>query len=80
VLKVAHHGSDTSTTSEFLAVVDPQIAVISADADNSQRHPNDEVMERLVGIMGIEMIYLTSERGTIEFTTDGESMWVKAER
>ena len=80
VLKVAHHGSDTSTTHEFLAVVNPQVAVISAGAEDRFGHPSDEVMEGLTKIVGKDKIYLTSESGTIEFTTDGERLWVRVER
>jgi len=80
VLKVAHHGSDTSTTPAFLAVVNPQLAVISAGGDNPHGHPSPEVMERLTEIVGKDKIYLTAESGTIEFTTDGERLWVEVER
>ena len=79
VLKVAHHGSDTSTTREFLAVANPQIAVISVGAGNSHGHPSPEVMERLTEIVGEDKIYLTSEQGTIELTTDGERLWIEVE-
>ena len=80
VLKVAHHGSDTSTTQEFLAVANPQIAVVSAGADNPHGHPNPEVMERLTEVINEDKTYLTSESGTIEFTTDGERLWVETEK
>ncbi len=80
VLKVAHHGSKTSTTPQFLSVVDPQIAVISVGANNTFGHPNPEVVARLRERLGEDSIYLTSENGTIEFITDGEKLWVKAER
>ena len=80
VLKVAHHGSDTSTTQEFLAVVNPQAVVISVGADNQFGHPNPEVMERLTEVVNKDKIYLTSESGAIEFVTDGERLWVEAER
>jgi len=80
VLKVAHHGSDTSTTPEFLAVVNPQVAVISVGADNKFGHPSDEVMDRLKEKLGSENIYRTDECGTIEFTTDGKRLWVEVER
>jgi len=78
VLKVGHHGSDTSTTSEFLAVVNPQLAVISVGADNRFGHPTSEIMDRLEKKLGSEKIYRTDEQGTIEFTTDGERLWVVA--
>jgi competence protein ComEC len=76
-LKVAHHGSDTSTTPEFLAVVDPTLAIISVGEDNPYGHPSPEVMARLTEKSGSENIYRTDENGTIEFITDGERLWVK---
>ncbi len=81
VLKVGHHGSNTSTSPEFLAVVNPQLAVISVGADNKFGHPTDEVMARLIEKLGSEQnIYRTDKQGTIEFITDGERLWVKVER
>jgi len=77
VLKVGHHGSDTSTTPQFLTVVNPRIAVISVGADNEYGHPTDEVMTRLREKIGTENIYRTDEDGTIEFITDGVGIWVK---
>jgi len=78
VLKVGHSGSSTSTTPEFLAVANPQVAVISV-GDNPFGHPSNEVVERLEEKLGSENIYRTDEQGTIEFTTDGERLWVKTE-
>jgi len=80
VLKVAHHGSDTSTTSEFLAVVNPRLAVISAGVDNKFGHPSDEVLDRLKERLDPENIYRTDQQGTIEFITDGERLWVEVGR
>ncbi|TET18292.1 MAG: DNA internalization-related competence protein ComEC/Rec2 [Dehalococcoidia bacterium] len=80
VLKVAHHGSDTSTTPEFLAVVNPKVAVISVGEDNPFGHPTPEVMARLKEKVGSENIYRTDEQGTIEFITDGEKLWVKTDK
>jgi len=77
VLKVAHHGSDTSTTAEFLAVVDSRLAVISAGEGNPFGHPSAAVTDRLSEKMGEENIYRTGEHGTIEFITDGERLWVR---
>jgi len=78
VLKVAHHGSDTSTTPEFLAVVNPQVAVICCGVDNKFGHPGGEVVNRLEQKLGRENIYRTDENGTVEFITDGERLWVEA--
>jgi len=76
VLKVAHHGSRTSTTSQFLAAVDPEVAVISVGADNPFGHPSPEVVERLIDKLGEDNVYRTDEDGTVELITDGERLWV----
>ena len=80
VLKVAHHGSKTSTSSQFLAAVDPEVAVISVGADNPFGHPSPEVVERLKERLGEDKVYRTDTNGTIEFITDGEKLWVRVER
>jgi competence protein ComEC len=78
VLKVSHHGSKTSTSSQFLAAVNPEVAVISVGEDNPFGHPSLEVMERLTDRLGEDNVYRTDQNGTIEFITDGETLWVKA--
>jgi competence protein ComEC len=77
VLKVAHHGSDTSTTPEFLAVVNPEVAVISVGADNKFGLPSGEVISRLEEKIGRGNIYRTDKYGTIDFITDGKRLWVE---
>ncbi len=77
MLKVAHHGSKTSTTSQFLAAVDPEVAVVSVGTDNPFGHPSPEVVERLIDRLGEDNVYRTDEDGTIEFITDGERLWVR---
>jgi len=47
VLKVAHHGSKTSTTEEFLDGVSPGFAIVSVGLDNSYGHPHPDVLDRL---------------------------------
>jgi competence protein ComEC len=79
VLKVSHHGSKTSTSQQFLAAVDPEVAVISVGADNPFGHPSPEVVERLIERLGEDNIYRTDEDGTIEFITDGEQLWVQTD-
>ena len=54
VLKVAHHGSGSSSIEEFLKVVDPQAAVISVGEGNRYGHPNRRVLRRLER-MGVEV-------------------------
>jgi competence protein ComEC len=79
VLKVAHHGSATSTTTEFLNVVNPQLAVISVGEGNEFGHPSEEVIARLEDKLGAENIYRTDKDGTIEFITDGDRLWLNIE-
>ncbi len=80
VLKVAHHGSDTSSSAPFLSAVSPRAAVISAGQDNRFGHPDPEVVERLEGLLPASRIFKTFERGTITFETDGSTLSVKTER
>ncbi len=77
VLKVAHHGSLTSTSPGFLAVACPDVAVITSGAGNRFGLPNTRVVDRLIKEVGIDRVYQTSKHGTIEFITDGKRLWVK---
>ena len=79
-MKVSHHGSKTSTTSQCLAAVDPEVAVISVGEDNPFGHPSPEVVERLIGRLGEDNVYRTDEDGTIEFITDGETLLVQTDK
>lgn len=63
ILKVAHHGSKTSSTQEFLGLVQPQIALIGVGKNNLYGHPNDDVIERLKNINA--KIYRTDNDGEI---------------
>ena len=47
ILKVAHHGSKTSSTQSFLEIVKPQIALIGVGKNNKFNHPNEDVLKRL---------------------------------
>lgn len=47
ILKVAHHGSKSSSIQEFLNVVKPKISLIGVGKNNTFGHPNDEVLERI---------------------------------
>jgi competence protein ComEC len=80
VLKVAHHGSRTSSGAGFLDEVSPQLAVLSLAGDNRYGHPHPGVLDRLGEEVGEDGIYLTSEHGTIEMITDGDRLWVRTER
>lgn len=69
ILKAGHHGSKTSTAQEFLDVVRPQYAIVSAGKDNSYGHPHADVVARLVSAS--TTILTTFEEGTIVFESDG---------
>lgn len=71
VLKVAHHGSRTSSSKAFLNQTLPEVAVISVGKDNDYGHPHDEIVNRLNTINAT--IYRTDESGTILLTSDGEN-------
>lgn len=70
VLKVAHHGSRTSSSEEFLEQVKPEYAIISCGQDNDYGHPHKEVIGRLKEVK----IYRTDKEGTILVTSDGENL------
>jgi beta-lactamase superfamily II metal-dependent hydrolase len=78
ILKVGHHGSRTSTSEDFLAAIDPQIAVISAGEGNQYGHPHQEVLDRL-NRAGVQ-VYRTDLSGTITITTDGSTIDVATDR
>lgn len=75
VLKVGHHGSDTSTPQTLVDAVDPKIAVISVGEDNEYGHPNPKTLTRLEE-HGCE-IYRTDEQNTIAVTSDGYNLDVQ---
>jgi competence protein ComEC len=75
VLKVAHHGSRTSTTAEFLARVQPQHAIISAGNPSPFGHPHPEVVARLQAA-GVQL-WQTSQCGAITISTDGADLQVE---
>ena len=78
VLKVAHHGSDTSTTAAFLSIVSPAIAIISAGTGNTYGHPTANVLARLKA-SGAK-VYRTDLNGTVSVKTDGKTWLVESER
>lgn len=65
ILKVAHHGSNTSSSDEFLKATTPDYAVISVSEKNTYNLPNFKVLSRLK--FYTEKIYLTSTQGDVAF-------------
>ncbi|HYE73946.1 MAG TPA: ComEC/Rec2 family competence protein, partial [Blastocatellia bacterium] len=72
VLKVAHHGSRTSSTKEFVGQVKPQFAVISVAAPSPFGHPHKEALENLQSVNA--KVLQTSQCGAITFSTNGEDL------
>ena len=78
LLKIGHHGSNTSTTEKFLAAAAPVYAVISVGKDNDYGHPGSYTMKRLQKA-GIK-IYRTDQQGTIIAVSDGKSIKITTEK
>lgn len=76
LLKVAHHGSNTSTSEEFLEKTKAEFAMISAGYENSYGHPNKEVLKNLEkhGII----YYVTSKDGETDFKIFGDKLQIEA--
>jgi competence protein ComEC len=72
VVKVAHHGSKTSSTESFIAAAQPRYAVISVGQTSIFGHPNKDVVERWKN-SGAQVL-TTGTCGTITFTTDGRNL------
>jgi competence protein ComEC len=78
VLKVAHHGSKTSSTEEFLSAVNPAFAVISVGFANSYGNPNADVLERLANHHGD--VLRTDRDGLVTIRSDGRRLTVETAR
>lgn len=77
VLKVAHHGSEYSTTEQFLQHVRPQYAIISAGKRNQYGHPHQATLNRLRQVGA--KIYRTDQQGAITVRTDGTQLQIDTE-
>ena len=75
VLKVGHHGSNTSTSQAFLNAVNPSYAVISCGINNTYGHPHIETIQKLLN-KGIT-IYGTYVSGNIIFSTNGNTITIQ---
>lgn len=77
LLKVGHHGSDTSTSYVFLREIMPQYAVISVGADNTYGHPTEDTISRLRDADVI--VYRTDQQGDIICFSDGTELSFETE-
>jgi competence protein ComEC len=76
ILKIAHHGSKTSNSYNFLKAINPEIAVISVGKKNRYKHPSKEVLKKLKDLV----VYRTDENGDIQILTDGRLFKVKVKK
>lgn len=72
VLKIAHHGSKTSSSMDFLRATTPKLAIISAGYNNRYHHPHPLVIERLKQQKITAL--LTATAGSIQVETDGKTL------
>ena len=79
VLKAGHHGSKTSSTAEFLKLVQPESVVMSLGVNNQYGHPHEALLKRLQK-QGIKNIYRTDANGTITIVSDGSSYSITTEK
>jgi competence ComEA-like helix-hairpin-helix protein len=78
ILRLGHHGSNTSSDPAFIEAVNPAAAIYSAGDDNSYGHPHAEVLT-LIQDAGIDL-YGTDTHGTIVVTTDGKSYSIETNK
>jgi competence protein ComEC len=74
IIKIAHHGSKTSSSSKFLEEVDPNIAVITYSKYNDYGHPVNRVIQKLFDIHA--QIYSTAVYGDLVIHTEGENYYI----
>ncbi len=72
VLKIGHHGSDTSSSEFFLKTIKPEYCIVSVGKNNKYDHPKPIVIERLSKYCG--ETYRTDQDGGVEFVTDGKKI------
>ena len=78
LLKVAHHGSNTSSTAEFLKAVAPEAAIVSLGANNDYHHPHPSIVKRYNDQK--VKLYRTDQDGTVTISTDGKTYSITKEK
>ncbi|WP_156291701.1 ComEC/Rec2 family competence protein [Oceanobacillus salinisoli] len=78
IMKIAHHGSDTSTSYEFLREVSPETAILTYSVHNDYGHPVERVVENLTLVDA--KIFSTATFGDLVISTDGDDYYVYPKR
>lgn len=78
IQKVGHHGSNSSSSQEFLSKTRPEIALISCGLNNQFHHPNEDVLSRFLSINS--QILRSDQLGTIVLLSDGHNFWFKEQK
>jgi len=78
VIKVGHHGSETSSSKSFISKVKPKYAIISVGENNQYNHPNVDVLKAYENIGA--KIYRTDINGNIVITSNGEKININLEK
>ncbi|MGJ9460175.1 ComEC/Rec2 family competence protein [Oceanobacillus sp. CF4.6] len=78
IIKVAHHGSKTSSSLDFLKAVNPEVAILTYSKENDYGHPVNRVINNLYNVNA--MIYSTAALGNVVINTDGMNYFVIPER
>ena len=78
VLKVGHHGSNTSSSKDFLNQVLPKYAIIPVGEGNTYNHPGEYALERLNNLN--TKIYRTDKNGTVNLVSDGVNINITTEK
>jgi competence protein ComEC len=75
ILKVGHHGSDTSTSQDFIDRTQPEVAIISVGQDNDYNHPSTFVIDRL--LRAGAAVYRTDKQGSVRVEITRDEYFVK---
>ena len=78
VYKVAHHGSSSSTTREFIEAINPSISIIQVGKDNRYNHPHKEVLDLFSNMPNMK-VYRNDFHGNIIIISDGSELFVETE-
>ena len=78
ILKAGHHGSDTSSSEEFIDAVSPETVIIHVGKDNKYGHPTEKTMNNLKKYT--DEIYRTDKNGTVTFICTKDGFTVRTEK